>query len=166
MRTAQCVAFLLFALVLCSASRSEDLADVTVCQLLANPGAYDHKLVRVSGRVSFAFEKFTLTSTKCPVQRGGIWLEYGGTRALPEAWAPSRAGVLTVEGVTTTLVEDSAFAHFDSSLHKPASVNARLVGRYFAGRPGAYGVKEFRGFGMWGMYSLLVIQQVISSAAK
>ena len=169
MRPARIAAYLSFALLFCSPSRSEDVVDVTVCQLQANPSAYDHKLVKVSGRVSFAFEEFTLTSTTCPVQRGGIWLAYGGTlnaRAIPEG--SRRDSALAVEGITTTLVEDSALVSFDSWLHKPprASGNATLVGRSFAGKPGALGVKEFRGFGIWNMFSLLVIQQVVSSAPK
>jgi hypothetical protein len=170
-RAVRSAPFFLFALALGSTCRCEDAVDVTVCKLLANPDAYDHKLVRVSGRVSFAFEDFTLTSTKCPVQRGGIWLDYGGTlksRAIPAGRTARRERALTVEGITTTLVEDSKFAKFDSALHEPpgASLNATLVGRYFAGKPGADRVKEWRGFGMWGMFSLLVVQQVLSSEAK
>lgn len=171
MRAVALIPFLLSALAFCSVSRSEDLLDVTICKLLANPSAYDHKLIKVSGRVSFAFEEFTLTSTECPAQRGRIWLEYGGTlksRAIPEGREPRREKALTVEGITTTLVEDSTFANFDSSLHEPpgASVNATLVGRYFAGKPGANGNKEWRGFGMWGMFSLLIIQQVLPSGTN
>ena len=171
MRAVRSVPFLLGALAFVSTCRCEVAVDVTVCKLLADPDAYDHKLVRVSGRASFAFEDFTLTSKKCPVQRGGIWLDYGGTlksRAIPAGRSPRRQRALTVEGVTTTLVEDSKFAEFDSSLHEPpgASLNATFVGRYFAGKSGVNGVKEWRGFGMWGMFSLLVIQQVLSSEAK
>jgi hypothetical protein len=145
--------------------------DVTVCKLLANPRAYDHKLIRVSGHVSFAFEEFTLTSAECSVQQGRIWLDYGGTlksRAIPDGWGPRRENALTVEGITTTLAEDNAFTDLDSSLHKPpgTSLNATLVGRYFAGKPGTNGIKEWRGFGMWGMFSLLLIQQVLPSGAN
>jgi hypothetical protein len=173
MRTVRSAPFLLCALAIGSTCRSEDAVDVTVCKLLANPDAYDHKLVRVSGRASFAFEDFKLTSTKCPVRRGGggIWLDYGGTlksRAIPSGRTPRRERALSIEGITTTLVEDSKFAEFDSALQEPpgASLNATLVGRYFAGKPGTDGVKEWRGFGMWGMFSLLVVQQVVSSEAK
>lgn len=169
MRAVRLMAFLLFALALCPSDRSDEAVDVTVCKLLANPDAYDHKLVRVSGRVSFGFENFTLSSTECPDH--GVWLDYGGTlksRAIPEGRTPRRERALTVEGITTTLIEDSTFAHFDSSLHNPpvAALNATLVGRYFAGKPGVNGIREWRGFGMWGMFSLLVIQQVVTSKAN
>jgi hypothetical protein len=171
MRAVPFASFFLFAVAFCSASRGGDVVDVTICQLLVNPSAYDHKLIKVSGRVSFAFEEFTLTSTECPAQRGRIWLDYGGTlkaRAIPEGWGPRREKALMVEGITTTLVEDSTFAEFDSSLHEQpgASLNATLVGRYFAGKPGANGKKDHRGFGMWGMFSLLVIQQVLPSGGN
>jgi hypothetical protein len=171
MRAVPSIQFFLFALAFCSVSHSEDALDVTVCKLLAKSRAYDHKLIKVSGRVSFAYEEFTLTSTECPAQRGGIWLEYGGTlksRAIPEGREPRRRKALTVEGITTTLAEDATFADFDSSLHKPpgVSVNATLVGRYFAGKPGANRKEEWRGFGMWGMFSLLVIQQVLPSGSN
>jgi hypothetical protein len=66
------------------------------------------------------------------------------------------------------LLEDASFGSFDAAIHTPifvqseSTVRETLVGRYFAGKPGAMGVKKWRGFGMWGMYSLLVIQQMIS----
>lgn len=39
---------------------SEIAVNVTVCDLQKDPSAYDHKLVRVTGNVSFALEEFTL----------------------------------------------------------------------------------------------------------
>ena len=173
MRITAFTSLLVLALAFSSASRSEDsrseeAVGVTVCQLLADPPAYNHKLVRVMGQVSFAFEEFTLNADNCQGRTGPIWLDYGGTvksGAIPEGWKRRRGQPLVIEGITTTLVEDSAFHAFDDSIHKPpsASVSAAFIGRYFAGTAGAGGVKEWRGFGMWGMYSLLVIQQVISS---
>jgi len=85
-------------------------------------------------------------------QRGRIWLDYGGTfkpRAIPEGLGPRRDEALTVEGITTMLVEDSTFADFDAALHEPpgGSLNATLVGRYYAGKPGARGNQNWRGFG-------------------
>jgi hypothetical protein len=155
-------------LVALSTARAETPVSVTVCQLLADPPAYDHKLVRVTGHVSFAFEEFELNGDNCKGRTGAIWLDYGGTvksGAIPEGWTRRREKPLVIEGITTTLVEDSAYQTFDASIHNPpsASVAATLVGRYFAGKAGASGVKEWRGFGMWGMFSLLVIQQVVTS---
>jgi hypothetical protein len=170
MRITAVTSLLALALAFSSASRSEEGVEVTVCQLLADPPAYNHKLVRVRGQVSFAFEEFTLHATDCKGRTGSIWLEYGGTvksGAIPSGWTRTRDQPLVIEGIPTVLVEDSAFQTFDDSIHKPpsASVAATFIGRYFAGKAGAGGVKEWRGYGMWGMYSLLVIQQVISSDA-
>jgi len=168
MRTTAFTSSLALAVAFSALAHAETPVPVTVCQLLADPPAYDHKLVRVTGQVSFACEEFTLNGDNCQGRKGPIWLEYGGTvksGAIPQGWTRRREQPLVIEGITTTVVEDSAFQTFDSSVHKPpsASVPATLVARYFAGKPGAGGIKEWRGFGMWGMYSLLVIQQVISS---
>ena len=160
--------WLALAVALSTIARAETPLPVTVCQLLADPPSYDHKLVKVTGRVWFAFEEFTLNADNCQGRTGAIWLDYGGTvksGAIPEGWTRRREKPLVIEGITTTLVEDSAFQAFDASTHKPpsASVSATLVGTCFAGKAGAGGRQEWGGFGMWGMYSLLVIQQVISS---
>jgi len=164
---------LVFTCALCSVCRSEEPVEVTVCELLANPDAYDHKLVEVSGQVTFGFEEFTLTSKNCPGKRGsgGNWLDYGGmmkSGAIPQGWTRRRDSALVVDGIATSLVEDSRFSSFDTSLHKAsgAALSATLEGRYFAGKSGASGVPEWRGFGMWGMFSLLVIQQVLHPGAK
>jgi len=159
---------LALAVTFSTLAHAETPVPVTVCQLLADPPSYDHKLVKVTGRVSFAFEEFTLNADNCQGRTGAIWLEYGGTiksGAIPEGRTRRREKPLVIEGITTMLVEDPAFQTFDASTHKPpsASVSATLVGTYFAGKIGAGGRPEWRGFGMWGRYSLFVIQQVISS---
>ena len=168
MRTTAFTSWLALAVALSAIARAETPVPVTVCQLLADPPSYDHKLVKVTGRVWFAFEEFTLNADNCKGRTGAIWLDYGGTvksGAIPEGWTRRREKPLAIEGITTTLVEDSAFQTFDASVHNPpsASVPTTLVGRYFAGRAGAGGRAEWRGFGMWGMYALLVVQQVIAS---
>jgi hypothetical protein len=171
MRITAITSLLVLALGFSSTSRSEEAVAVTACQLLANPPAYNHELVKVTGQVSFAFEDFTLNEDHCRGRTGPIWVEYGGTvkaGAVPEGRTRTRKQPLVIEGVTTTLVIDSMFESFDASLHQPpeASANATLVGRYFAGQRSAPGVNEWSGFGHFGKYTLLVIQQVISSEAR
>jgi hypothetical protein len=153
-------------------SRCEDALPVSVCDLIANPAAYEHKLIEVTGQVAYGFENFTLSSKDCDKPHPDIWIDYGGTLksgAIPEGRKRRREHPLTIEGITTQLIEDSSFDSFDALIHKPLhdrtenSLKATLVGRYFAGKPGAMGVREWRGFGMWGLYSLFVIQQVIST---
>jgi hypothetical protein len=155
-----------------SQGHCEDATSVSVCDLEANPAAYDHKLIRITGQVSFGFEHFSLSSKECGKKVPDIWLAYGGTLkdgAIPNGREPRSEQPLTVEGITTHLIEDSPFHSFDALIHKPLpnggsnSLKATLVGTYFAGTPGTYGIKEWRGFGMWGMYSLFVIQQVVST---
>ena len=168
MRTTAFTSWLALAVALSAIARAETPLPVTACQLLADPPSYDHKLVKVTGHVSFAFEEFELSADNCQGRTGAIWLDYGGTvksGAIPEGWTRRREKPLVIEGITTTLVEDSAFQAFDASTHKPpsASVSATLVGTCFAGKAGAGGRQEWGGFGMWGMYSLLVVQQVIAS---
>jgi hypothetical protein len=171
MRITSFTSLLALALAFPSASRSGGAVDVTVCQLLADPPAYNHKLVRITGQISFAFEEFTLNAEHCQGRTGPIWLEYGGTvksGAIPQGRPRTRKQPLVIDGITTTLVKDSTFETFDASLHQPpaASLNATLMGTYFAGKPGAFANNEWGGFGHFGMYSLLVIQQVISFEAR
>src|SRR5436305_14399064 len=55
--------------------------DVTLCDLLKDPGRYNHRLVQVTGFVSHGFEDFTLFDPRCPSEEASIWLECGGTVA-------------------------------------------------------------------------------------
>jgi hypothetical protein len=155
MRTTVITPLLALALALSAASRAEDAVPVTVCQLLADPPAYNHKLIRIAGSVSFGLENFTLHEDPCG---GDVWLAYGRAR--------KTHGPLVVEGIATTLVEDSTFQQFDAVVRQPLPkplVHATLVGRYFAGKTSGYpGDKHWGGFGQWDQYTLLVIQQVIS----
>ncbi len=139
------------AVALSANAHAEAPVPVTICQLLADPPAYDHKLVRISGSVTFTFENFTLNDDRCQGRTGPIWLEYGGTN-----------------GVATTLVEDSAFQQFDSLLHQAPRplIQATLICRYFAGRRQTSGDNEWGGFGHFGSFTLLVIQQVVSSEGR
>jgi hypothetical protein len=52
-------------------------AKATVCQLLADRKAWDHKLVEVSGFASHGFEDSSFSDPDCP-SRFELWMEYGG----------------------------------------------------------------------------------------
>ena len=58
--TAFCLFCLLPSLPSIAAEAGETVSEVPLCQLLADPGAYDHRLIRVTGRVSRGFEDFSL----------------------------------------------------------------------------------------------------------
>lgn len=157
------------------AGRSEDAVTATVCDLIADPAAHDHKLIQITGRVLFGLGEFTPSSKACDKKHPAIWVEYGGTLksgAIKDGWERRREQPLTAEGVSTRLVEDANFESFDTLVRKPLqkgrpanALRATFVGRYFAGKPGSMGVEEWRGYGMWGMYSLFVIPQVISTGS-
>ena len=67
-------------LILFSAAlRCEEPAQVTVCELKANPADYNHKLIEVIGFVSHGFEDFGLFDPSCS-SWPYVWLEYGGTK--------------------------------------------------------------------------------------
>lgn len=69
-------------LVISMHARSEEALSTTVCKIIADPPAFNHKLVKLSGTVYQAMEKFSLSVESCgAVKLGnwtGIWVEYGG----------------------------------------------------------------------------------------
>ena len=145
-----------------------------LCDVLANPGGFDHKLVQVSGEVSRGFEDFMLSDTSCK-SKNLMWLEIGGTVGSEVVYCcgdnnirSHRKSALVVEGITTTLVMDKNFVSFQSltsSQSQYACAVVTLLGRYFSGRETQTPTgKYWMGYGHFGMASLLVIQQVISVA--
>lgn len=147
---------------------------VTVCQLLAEPGRYNQALVEVSGDISHGFENFTIDSQQCANSSlgMGVWLEYGGTKASGTMYCcgvtadRTRSELLTVDGVVTELRDDPVFQDFDQIIqHKPyAKARATLVGRFFPGKPQKSWGGKWAGYGHFGMFTLLVIEQVLSVA--
>jgi hypothetical protein len=144
---------------------------VQLCDLLKNPFAYQHKLVRVRGLVVRDFESFLLESPHC-TDMLPLWIEYGGPNpADGPAWhgelkhPPDGKGTLWVEGVRTSLEADAKFRKFDAltkSLKFRHKARATLVGLVFSS--GTYkdenGQEQEVGYGLYGMYSLFVLQKV------
>lgn len=157
--------------------QSERVFQVTVCELLKDPGRYDHALVQVSGDLLHGFEVFQIYPDHCPEAANslGVWLEYGGTSQSGTMYCcgvtagRKRSKPLVVEGVRTELKVDAAFQRFDALIggEDLTRVNVTLIGRFFSGRRLRYPKGVFwGGYGHMGAYSLLVIQQVRSSVAK
>jgi len=154
-------------------SCAEDALPVTVCQLLSNPAAYNHRLVEVAGAVTFSFEDFTLSGGSCHGDAAdAVWVEYGGFTSSGAMYCCGvttnrlRPAPLVIDGFATTLLVDAEYRAFDQRLRSSRGerVQARLVGRYFAGSShGAEGHETWGGYGHMGMFTLLVIQEVISS---
>jgi hypothetical protein len=145
----------------------------TVCDLLQNPPAFNHKRVELQAFVSRGFEDFTLFDPTCNVYPP-IWLEYGGRVNSgtiyfgPASNSRNRPEDLVVENIPISLVADDTFRSFDERIHIPGLrghaplTRATLVGTYFAGRKETYpsGASAWSGFGHFGCCTLLAIQQV------
>jgi len=150
---------------------SETPLRVEACELKANPGTYNHKLVAVTGFVSQGFEDFALQDPQCP-EAPGPWLEYGGTvnSGVVYCCGPTnnktRPHQLTIEEIPIPIVEDDQLKLLQKRLQRPTResnlVHATLIGRFFAGHwiHEADGKTYWEGFGHMGCCSLLAIQQV------
>jgi hypothetical protein len=82
-----------------------------------------------------------------------------------------RAYPLVVEGIATTVLEDATFKRFQritrSSARRYGQAHVTLVGVYFAGQKQVLpGGTFWGGYGHMGMFSLLVIEQVVTAERK
>ena len=156
------------------ASASEEPQNVTLCDVLDNPAAFNHKLVKISGIVSRGFEDFTLNDDSCH-NNNTMWLELGGTRGSQVIYCCGdnnvdrrRTAPLVVEGIETTLIEDEVFSRFERLTNRRrgyGKAKVVLVGRYFSGAQQTLpGGTFWMGYGHMGMGSLLVIQQILEAA--
>jgi hypothetical protein len=150
--------------------------DADICQVLADPFAYDHKLLRLTGTVVRDLETFWIESSEC-ADASPLWIEYGGPRPAdglrwhdgPEN--PSQEAPLVVEGIRTSLEADAKFRKFDAitkSLKRGKRARATLVGWIVAMgvEKDEAGNEQEVGYGPYGMYSLLVIQKVDSVSRR
>jgi hypothetical protein len=172
------IVFTILLVVYCVPSRaqSERPIQVTVCQLTADPGRYNHALVQVSGHVVHAFELFSIGPDNCKaaVNSSGIWVEYGGKESSNTTYCCGatangvRSETLVVEGIKCDLDDDATFERFDRTIdhHDWTEAKAVVIGRFFSGRQIRFPTGlRWGGYGHMGMYSLLVIQKVISVVA-
>ncbi len=155
----------------------EQIMSVSACQIFADPGRYNHKLVRVTGTVSHGFESFFLSDQACAQFGDAIWLEYGGKQGSGTVFAGEptsdrkRPSALTVEGISTSIIDNSQFERLDELIHSKRSVTATatIIGRYFSGELERSNITDhpfWDGYGHLYGYSLLVIQQVESVRSK
>lgn len=161
--------------------QDEPVIPVSLCELKANPEAYDHKRIAVQGTVSHEFEDFTLHDLNCADSKNTVWLTYGAGAADDIAYCCGRTGNETgpvrVEGFDVVAVQDGNLKRVRELLNSyrisPRSrtnylqtnpsyaVKATLRGRFFAGRE-APGIPGRRGYGHMGCCTLLAIEQVLS----
>jgi hypothetical protein len=148
---------------------AEEPIKVSVCQLLEDPGRYNHRLIEISGSVSRGFEEFTLTDRNCK-SHDTIWLELGGTQGSEVVYCggvsadAKRKSALVVEGVETRLVVDAMFEKFQKTTMPKrgyGKAEVAIVGRYFSGTKQTLpGGTFWLGYGHMGLSTLLVIEQV------
>ena len=178
--TAFCLFCVLLSLQSITSKAGETVSEVPLCRLLSDPGAYNHKLIRVTGRVSRGFEDFSLHDPSCPKDKVStiVWLEYGGPEPAQVEFCceasdlpnkPNGKEPLWVEGVETSLLRDAIFVKFErltTHLRRGETIRATVVGRYFSGDKVELpeGRVSWEGFGHFGIASLFVIQQVIAAA--
>lgn len=131
---------------------------VTLCDILADPPAYDRRVIDVTVFVSYGFEDFTLLDPLCSDRGPRVWAEFGGTYER-ESDQP-----LTVDGIQTSIVRDQKLKRFDHLLRRDGGsiVRAKLRGRFFAGEKTELpGGTFWTGYGHFGMFSLFVIEQIL-----
>ena len=160
-----------FLVALLLATRLQAAPAVSLCDLNADPGAYDHKVIEVTAFVSHGFEDFTLFDPRCSTEFPNVWLEYGGTFASGTIYCcelgseRSRPAPLVVDGVTTSIIVDRNLKKFDALIQRdpPSIVHATLRGHFFAGRQQERTAgTQFGGFGHFGLFTLLTIEQVVA----
>jgi hypothetical protein len=156
---------------LASLAFCEEPEKASICQLKADPAAFNHKLIQVTAFVSQGFEDFTLQDPSCG-SWPDIWLEYGGEAASGTMYccgvtnSRTRPKQLEVENVSVPLIEDENFRKLDSLVQVTggyATAHGTIVGRFFSGKEISYpNGKHWGGYGHMGCCSLLVIQQVLA----
>lgn len=168
---------LLLVGLLAGADRARPVEPVklTLCQLLSDPGRYNHDMVEITGYVEHDFENFSMPLEGCASQQSfsmGMWLEYGGTQKSQTKYCctneigADRNEPLVVEGITCNLVADATFEQFRSLLQQRGhrAVTATVVGRFFAGERMSLNHKTsfWGGYGHMGRSTLLVIERVLA----
>jgi hypothetical protein len=169
------IAFLILSSALTAAARVEKPLAVTVCELVKNPAAYNHKLVEVTAPIDLAFEDFSLGQPGCEEAYPGVWLMYGGDEPTPTAstWNDTerkKGTVMRVDGIPIPLRRDAAMERLQSKLtamrlgrvgDQPCydcylyRVTATLSGVFFAASATA---NSFSGYGHLGCCNLLAIE--------
>ena len=100
-----------YLIIVDGCGRSNEPINVSLSKLYSDPSVYNHKLIKISGVISYGYEQFVLTDPNCP-KRCGVWLEYGGLvdsgtiyccGVSPER---KRTKTLVVENISIPLIQD------------------------------------------------------------
>src|SRR5262249_12662089 len=171
-------------LLLCCASvHAESAAQITPCELIRNPGAYDRAVVTVRAAVKIGFEDSLLIANCGKSDRTSVWVTFGGDVEAPIVFccgdhSRKPGSVVTVDDQEVGLQKDAEFEKYfrllTSVLKETPSgipcfydcyqyrVTATLTGRFFAGEKTKTddGNDLYYGYGHIGCCSLFVIQKV------
>lgn len=177
--------FLLFV----ASAASAQVTDVSLCDVLAKPAAYDGKVVRIKGATAIAgFDEFVIDGSAC-TPAGALWLAYPeGTKGKAGPAATLRLQLANnaagsgdaAKPAAVTLVNNGDFARFDSLLAAPYksralclgcprnTVSATVTGRVDAvSQPGVVrdangSVTAINGFGNLNLYPARLVLQSVS----
>ena len=170
----RCLPCILIIFFIVTIARADEPVRASVCQLKKDPGAYNHKVIEVTGFVTHAARNFTIYDPTCP-SWPAIWLEYGGSINSGTVYCCKtlndrrRSQPFNVEGISLPLTDNQTFEDFDRVIQPPfrpgqsgAVEHATLIGTFFAGQQltDETGQHYFGGFGYLGCCSMLAIQEV------
>ena len=160
---------------------------VSFCDLLSNPKAFDGQWIQVHGRISLAFEDFTLWEQGCdrPLARS-VWLEYGGDEETPTKFccgdhSRPKGKDISIRGQIIPLMRDAQMKEFiqkvrdrrsrqangqacEGSLCNLYHLSATLTGLFLAVPEDPNGGSK--GYGHLGCCHLLVIYRVSDVVAE
>lgn len=156
-----------------AAARSAPPIDVTYCELAANPKSFHQARVRITGHVSFEFERFTLSDPACTPPKDSsldLWITYGGDvpsgaiYCCPGEGGPPGSRSAPSANVEFPLVADGTYQRFRDFLERTGDVQVRvtLVGKVLIKPEKQPGQLMAGGYGHMGCCSLFVIEQVES----
>lgn len=143
--------------------------EVSICQLLRDPGKYNQKLVKLTAFFSLGFEDSGVYDLQCD-SRFGIWYDFGGTSSTGTMYCcgvvPSRTRPeqISIENISIPLIADQNFQTLDRLLRDKGLVRAGVIGRFFSGEKSTApnGRDFWGGYGHMGCCSLFMIQQVVN----
>jgi len=168
------------------------IIDASVCDILANPRAFDGKIVRVKGTVAAGFDEFSLKDAACNQPINAIWLAYpedtkgkaGAAAFVQVQLGRNNTSVAANPGRSMVkLDKNKEFKQFDSLLSTPYktggmclgcvryAVTGTLVGRLDGveesgiGRDSGGKFTSANGFGNLNLYRARLVLQGVSDVS-
>ncbi|MCI0417247.1 hypothetical protein L0222_31140 [bacterium] len=175
---------LLISVMWCSIGITEEVILTTPCELMADPAAYDKKLVTVRSGVRIGFEESTFDVNCENDDYLSVWVTFAEDVEMPVIFccgdhARKPGSSLTIEGIKLRLNKDNQFNKYFQLLtsvreKSPSGVpcfydcyqyqvTATLTGHFFQARKpdgSEDGIQLMTGYGHFGCCSLFVIEKV------